>query len=297
MIEYGAMKSVPFLELATQGKNTFWHYTIGFSFTLGCWIFFGSAVAAVLLVFQASVEPSVSITFELDTPLAFIAFMLSFVPWLLATLIVVRWVHRRPIRSLVTAAPQPRWRRIAEGFGYWLILMALASFVEAWLYRGRYTFAFSSEWWRFLLPALLLIPIQTSTEELFFRGYLLQALGLKVRNLFVLSLLSGLLFALPHIFNPEVSVSFWPVMASYFLTGAFTAWLTLRDGGLELALGMHAANNLFSLIANYPNSAINIPAIFAIRELDAVYGLIAQIIASVLFFWLVFRRKAQDERI
>ncbi|MEJ5241630.1 MAG: type II CAAX endopeptidase family protein [Anaerolineales bacterium] len=292
------MKTFPFLEIATQGKNTFWHYAFSLSFILGSWIFLGSAVAAALLLFQASADASAAFTFEINTPLAFSAFMLSFVPWLAATLIAVRWVHRRPIRTLITAAPRPRLRRIAQGFGYWLILMILASLVEAWLYRGRYTLSFPPEWWRFLLPALILIPIQTSTEEVFFRGYLLQALGLKIRNLPLLILLSGFFFALPHIFNPEVSVSFWPVMGSYFLTGAFTAWITLRDGGLELALGMHAANNLYALIANYPNSAINIPSIFAIRELDAVYGLIAQIIACVIFFWLVFRpRRAQDERI
>ncbi len=292
------MKTFPFLEIATQGKNTFWHYAFSLSFILGSWIFLGSAVAAALLFLQVSVDSSASLTFEINTPLAFSAFMLSFVPWLAATLIAVRWVHHRPIRTLITAAPRPRLRRIAQGFGYWLILMILASLVEAWLYRGRYTLSFPPEWWRFLLPALILIPIQTSTEELFFRGYLLQALGLKIRNLPLLALLSGFFFALPHIFNPEVSVSFWPVMGSYFLTGAFTAWITLRDGGLELALGMHAANNLYALIANYPNSAINIPSIFAIRELDAVYGLIAQIIACVLFFWLVFRPpRSQDERI
>ncbi len=291
------MNRVPFLEIAKEGKNSFWHYAISLPFILGSWIFLGSGIAAFFLFLEWVLNPSTTIELDDSTPLVFSGFMLSFLPWMLATMLAVRFIHQRSIKTLITAFGRPRLRRIVQGFGYWLGLIVIASLVEARLYAGRYRFSFPPEWWQYFLPALILIPIQTSTEEIFFRGYLLQALGLKIRNLPVLVLLSGLFFALPHISNPEVSLNFWLVMSSYFLTGVLASWITLRDHGVELALGMHAANNLFSLVANYPNSAINIPAIFAIRELDPVYGLFAQVFASLLFVWLAFRRQNQDESI
>ncbi len=285
------MNKMLFLEVAREGKNSFWHYALSLLFILGAWVFLGSGIAAIFLFLEWSLHPAMPAALDDSTPLVFSGFMLSFLPWMLATMLAVRFIHQRPIRTLITAFERPRLGRIAQGFVYWLLLIALVSLLEAWLYPGRYRFSFSPEWWRYLLPALILIPIQTSTEEIFFRGYLLQALGLKIRNLPLLILLSGLFFALPHLSNPEVSQNFWLVMSSYFITGVLASGITLRDHGLELALGMHAANNLFALLANYPNSAINIPAIFAIRELDPAYGLVAQIFASLLFLWLAFRGK------
>jgi membrane protease YdiL (CAAX protease family) len=145
----------------------------------------------------------------------------------------------------------------------------------------------------FVIPVLLLVPIQTSSEELLFRGYLLQAFGLKIRNWLVLCFLSGLFFALPHAGNPEVSVNFWLVMAYYFSTGMFLAFITLKDQRLELALGVHAANNIFtSLFANYKVSVLPTPALFTIQTLDATFALAAYLL-SIVVFWLVFFRKKE----
>ena len=59
-------------------------------------------------------------------------------------------------------------------------------------------------WLPFVLAALLLTPLQCAAEELVFRGYVLQGLGRLLRNPLVLVVLSGLLFAIPHLLNPEV---------------------------------------------------------------------------------------------
>ena len=121
------------------------------------------------------------------------------------------------------------------------------------------------------------------------RGYLLQSLGLKLRNRLLLSAISGVLFALPHFANPEVSVNFWLLMCFYAAIGAFFAWVTLRDQRLELALGAHAANNLFSaLFTSYPNSALTTPAIFLVNTLDPVYTLVSVLLIMPVFYWLVF---------
>jgi hypothetical protein len=221
----------------------------------------------------------------------FLVVMFSVIPLLFTTLIAVRLIHQRPMRTIITPFERIDWRRIFAGFVVWFILSALGSIVESLLYPGRYRLTLDIVQ---LLPlsiaVLLLMPFQTSAEELFFRGYVLQSFGLRIKNPFLLSCISGFLFTLPHLENPEVSVNFWLMSISYFAIGAFAAWITLKDNRLELALGLHAANNIFtSVFANYTISAIPTPAIFTINGIDATYGLIALIFQMTLFYIILFK--------
>jgi len=51
-----------------------------------------------------------------------------------------------------------------------------------------------------------------------------------------------------HIANPEVEKLGPIIMVYYIGTGLFLGMITLMDDGLELALGFHAANNLFTAL-------------------------------------------------
>jgi membrane protease YdiL (CAAX protease family) len=65
------------------------------------------------------------------------------------------------------------------------------------------------------------------------------------------------------------------------------AYVTLRDGRLELALGMHAANNLFTaLFANAVVTVMPTPSLFTVMELDVVYSTTASLIAILIFVLL-----------
>ena len=56
---------------------------------------------------------------------------------------------------------------------------------------------------------------------------------------------TSVVFGLMHIVNPEVDKLGYFIMIFYIGTGFFLGIITLMDEGLELALGFHAANNLF----------------------------------------------------
>ncbi len=171
-----------------------------------------------------------------------------------------------------------------------MVIGALLSIVEELLYPGRYLLTFQPGVLAvYAVFALVLIPFQTSAEEFFFRGYLLQWMGLRLKNIWLLAFINGILFFLPHIANPEMSVNGFLMGIIYFSIGAFLALITLKDGGLELALGLHAANNLFSaLFANYTTTALASPALFTIQKLDATYGLISIIIGMAVFYSIFF---------
>jgi membrane protease YdiL (CAAX protease family) len=76
----------------------------------------------------------------------------------------------------------------------------------------------------------------------------------------------------------------------YFSFGAFLTWMTLRYQTLELAMGVHAANNLFAVnVANYEGSALPSPSIFMANGLDPVYSLLSFLAAAVIFILLIHR--------
>jgi membrane protease YdiL (CAAX protease family) len=110
-----------------------------------------------------------------------------------------------------------------------------------------------SGWWP-LTPAagwavlavviLLTTPLQAAGEEYFFRGWLSQWIGSMLRwrwlALIVPAVVSALLFAFAH-----GAQSPW-LFADRLVFGLIASLLVWRTGGLELAVGLHAANNLFA---------------------------------------------------
>ena len=60
--------------------------------------------------------------------------------------------------------------------------------------------------------------------------------------------MTSLIFGLMHISNPEVDKVGNIILVYYIGTGLFLGLITLMDEGMELALGFHAANNLFSAL-------------------------------------------------
>ncbi|RZK10905.1 MAG: CPBP family intramembrane metalloprotease, partial [Flavobacterium sp.] len=99
-----------------------------------------------------------------------------------------------------------------------------------------------------LVIGILMIPIQTSTEEYIFRGYLIQGFANLSRNKWFPLVMTSLIFGLLHIANPEVGKMGYIIMIYYIGTGFFLGIITLMDEGLELALGFHAANNLIGAL-------------------------------------------------
>jgi hypothetical protein len=280
-------RTSPFLEIARHGRNEWWRYAAGVVFIFVCWMG-GQVIIAVPLV---SREPDPA---RADL-LLLALLLLSFAPGMAAVAVAVRLLHGRTFRTLVTPNAQVSWKRLATGFVGWFVLAAVAGLVEALLHPGRYqpnpeplTVL------PFLVVAALLIPLQAGTEELIYRGYLLQATGWLLRHPVLLSILNGLLFALPHAANPETSAGFVKVMFLYFLTGLFWAFITLRSGTLELAIGAHTANNLFTVVvANFQETAIPSRSFFTVTEIDANYQLVSLIVGMVVFYLVLVRRSGE----
>jgi len=164
----------------------------------------------------------------------------------------IKSAHKRKFRSLISVGKT----NYAKLFGSFFITI---------LYNGIFllvTYLFHPEWfqWNFsiqsffflLVICVFLLPFQTSFEELFFRGYLLQWLGVLMKSKFWPLIVTSVAFGLLHAFNPEVATLGWSSMIYYIGFGLFMGVITLMDDGLELALGFHWATNFvgFILVSN-----------------------------------------------
>jgi hypothetical protein len=296
-----------YIDAALLGKHSAWRYLVGFVFILFMWVVVGSIATAVLLSMfalllgvdltnlgQALVDPNI-----LGAIPSFLILNVSFIFFFAGTWLAVVLIHRRPLRTLITGRPEVSWRRMGVGFVAWLVLGALGSLVEYLIWPETFSIQFEPlPFLVFAILALILTPMQTTSEELFFRGYLPQAGSLISRNAVFLSLLSGVVFSLPHFANPEVAVNGTLVMLNYFILGVFLTWISLKDGTIELAIGMHAANNLFAgMIVTYPQSALQTPAIFYTTHFDPLFNLVVLVVLCAMFYLYVFgwRRQVAEQ--
>ncbi len=293
-----------FLDLSNRGKNGALRWIFGSFVILFFWQIIGTLIALPFL-FWAGFAKTGDIgsailsgaQMEGDPFWTYVGVNLSFLGLWLGLWLVVRFMHARGMRTLVTPAAKINLRRIAQGFGVWFVLIALFQILEFIIYPERAHFTFEPTRWLIFVPFILVLtPLQTTAEELLFRGYWLQGTGRLVRNVIALAAINGILFALPHMLNPEVvnnPEQTWLMFLNYFITGAAFAFYTLQDQRLELALGAHAANNMFgALFVNYTDSPLTTPAVFTNTTLDPLFGLVTLTASMVVFYFVVFRMRA-----
>lgn len=100
----------------------------------------------------------------------------------------------------------------------------------------------------FLVPALVGLLIQTSAEELVFRGYLQQQLAARFRSPLVWMALPSALFALAHYLPESYGPNALLICIWAALFGCLAADLTARTGSLGAAIGFHFANNVAAFL-------------------------------------------------
>ena len=168
-----------------------------------------------------------------------------------------------PATKQFTGRHKIDWSRIGFSFLIWSLVIVVSVLVEYFLAPDHFIVQFDfSTFWPFLIVALLMIPFQTSFEELMFRGHLTQSIGYFSRRRLLALIIPSVLFGLMHIANPEVEKLGYGILAYYIGSGFFFAIMTLADEGIELALGTHAANNLIgALLISADWTAFNVPSV------------------------------------
>lgn len=323
------------------GKNEFWQYLLGIvaaflgylSFQLIMMVpLLSAAMSHGITMNEIAENPNILFNPEkigINKSLLLALMMGMFVFTLLFLWLALKFIQKKSLTSIITGYENIRWKRYFFSFGVWGILIIILTIVSYLISPQDIEVRFNAGPFFFLLiVSVLLIPIQTATEELIFRGYLIQGLSQTILsfkiwyfslrkmdfvsidvfpklNIFLAKfsknylwngiaplIITSVLFGLMHASNPEAKAHGLLIMMPYYIFfGAFLAVLTLLDEGAELAMGIHCANNLVSsLLVCSKNSVLQTDAILYTSSENPSGEFIIWIIMAAICFFILFKK-------
>jgi hypothetical protein len=229
-----------------------------------------------------------------DSNVTLLLILISFVFAMGGIYFVVRFLHNQTMRSVTTARPKVDWSRVFFSFSLWSVFTIVSTLLFYYSSPDDFVLNFKPVPFAILVViGVLLIPIQTSTEEYVFRGYLMQGFANLAKNKWFPLLMTSLIFGGVHFWNPEVSKLGNIIFIYYIGTGLFLGVLTLMDEGMELALGFHAANNLVgALLVTSDWSAFQTHSIFKdVSDPQAGFDVILPVVVIYPILLYIFSSK------
>jgi len=287
------------------GKNEFWMYVFGIiAAFLGYFLFQMIMILPLINAAQANgvsmgeITSNPNVLFDpekvgMNKSLLLALMMGMFVFTMLFFWMAIKYVQQKTFTSIITGFEKVRWKRYFFSFAIWGSLITLLTVGSYLLSPQDIEVHFNaSQFFVLLIVAVVFIPVQTATEELIFRGYLIQGFALLFKNGFIPLIITSVLFGLMHASNPEAKAHGLLIMMPYYiLFGAFLAILTLLDEGAELAMGIHCANNLVSsLLVTSKNSVLQTDAIFYTSTENPGQEFITWIVMASICFFILYKK-------
>ena len=260
-----------YIEQAYKGKNEWYHWL----FTIVI-VFFGwQLLGAIPLTMAGWAKSNNAIQFAeftkdnfmtagLDKNFLLFLILFMFLVGLIFLFIGVKYIHQRSFTSLITSRTKVDWKRFFYGFFIWGILAVVLTYNSILLAPENFIWNFNAApFFTLVAISFIFIPFQTGFEELLFRGYFMQGIGILAKNRWVPLVVTSLVFGLLHGTNPEVAKLGQITMVFYIGTGLFFGIVTLMDEGTEIALGLHAVNNI--------TAAFFVTTDWTVFQTDALY--------------------------
>ncbi len=241
-----------YIQTAYKGKNDLWMYIIMF-FVILLGNFIGQIPITVKAFFAANGDMQKFIQsgenafsdLGIDSNLYLFLILLSFIFPLFLFILAIKGIHKKKLTWVITSRKKIDWNRFFFGVFIWGTIAVLILGSDILLSPEKYVWNFKPiPFFTLCVVAVLFLPLQTSFEELIFRGYYMQGLALWIKNKWAPLLIMSLVFGLLHMANPEVDKIGYSILILYVGTGLFFGIVTLMDDGIELVMGMHAINNI-----------------------------------------------------
>ncbi len=286
-----------FIDKAKDGNNSFSSYLLGIALIISVYLL-GSYFLILDLQWNFGIESFDGISQKEIVRILgnnrFLAWLI--VPFLFVALLLVfhtKFVHKRTVLSIFSGRENFDWKRVLFSFSLLFSVLSLFLFIQ---YLSSDSLIFQFDLQKFIplfFIAIFLLPIQTSCEELLFRSYILQGIKMRTKKNSIAVLISGIMFGAIHIGNPEIAKIGYHIIVYYMLVGVFLALISFFDNGIELALGYHAANNVFAALMITNNwQAFQTDAVFMDNAdpgngLETIIGVL--VILPLIFF--IFYKK------
>jgi membrane protease YdiL (CAAX protease family) len=243
-----------YIQQGFTGKNEWYHWVLTIILVFVGWQIIGVVPLIIsAAVYSENITEFLNaaadnfMTLGMNKNLFLFLMLIMFAIGLFFLIIAVKYIHKRTVTSIVTSRKNIDWKRFWFGFLSWGTIVVLLSIIGILLAPENYTYNFNAKPFFILVAiSIIFIPLQTSLEELLFRGYFMQGIGVLVKNKWAPLIITSVCFGLLHGANPEVQKLGSITMVFYIGTGFFYGITTLMDEGTELALGLHASNNMFA---------------------------------------------------
>lgn len=233
-----------FLENAVTPENKFWKYIVG-SVVIIAASFIGQIPFMIAIAFKSfssgkpfPTDEKALMTF-LNPNLSLFLLMLSFAFAFLAIYLVIKYFHKQTFLSVTTSRNKMDWKRFFFSFSIWGIFTIASTVIMYYANPEGFEINFKPIPFAILaVIAIVLIPIQTSTEEYIFRGYLMQGFAVgTLQKKFMIGIFYTFLFIpiykiLEAIINTQLASVLYP-FAQIILFFLSLIFLLLIDFVLE----------------------------------------------------------------
>ena len=283
-----------YIELGEKGDNRWYKYFI--TIILGI---IGVQITSIPLVIYLKSKDNLVNNNIMDTisgdPIALALTLFSFVGGTIMIFIAYKYIHRKKIKDLITTRRRIDFKRIIFSFILWGILTIISTLISIIGDKSSsIEFQFNaSSFFELVIVGLIFFPLQTSFEEFAFRGLLMQWCGNIFKNKWAALFITSIAFGLMHLSNPEIT-TFGVMLAlpQYIIMGLILGYITIMDNGLELALGLHFANNFFaSILITAKGTALQTPALFIDHNPStSIYDILGAIIFGAIFIYFSNRK-------
>ena len=255
-------------------------------------------ILAIYIAESIQIGAGYVLVFEMalgSTPRAVLISLLLIALILPSLWLVLKFLHHRSVLSLIASTGKVHWNHYLRAVIFVLVFSAITSLPV--YFNAEFTQQLSlAEWLPWLAPALLMLFLQTTTEELVFRGYLMQQLAAHFHSRWIWWVLPAVIFGAIH-YSPLHGENSWLIVGATILTGLILGDITARFGDLSIAMGLHFANNLtVILLLGVPGQISGLSLFlhdFNIQDTDAMrIGILSStgLMLAVYFVFLLVMR-------
>jgi uncharacterized protein len=238
---YAAMNS---FVAPIRPKAQLWRLILGMILILAVYVI----CVTIYFMLAGSVILSQEIQLQIlgQSPLEMVFFLSSFIFLTLATALATIWPARRPLASLIGPLG-PAWRDFWQVLRPVAGLMAIAFALVAVFDPNAVQHLPLAQFFLWLPLTIIVLLIQTSAEELVFRGFIAGQLAARFSSPMIWMVLPAVLFGALHYDPQSYGTTAWIVCLATMIFAILATDLTARRGNLGAAIALHFANNFFAI--------------------------------------------------
>ena len=218
-----------YIQQGFTGKNEWYHWVLTIILVFVGWQIIGVVPLIIsAAVYSENITEFLNaaadnfMTLGMNKNLFLFLMLIMFAVGLFFLIIAIKYIHKRTVTSIVTSRKNIDWKRFWFGFLSWGTIVVLLSIIGVLLAPENYTYNFNAKPFFILVAiSIIFIPLQTSLEELLFRGYFMQGIGVLAKNKWAPLIITSVCFGLLHGANPEVQKLGSITMVFYIGTGFF----------------------------------------------------------------------------